>query len=102
MNHPIGTALFLLAVLTNFVLITVGLAWGIGLSTYRGARAFQQRTLAASQLQAAYHHVDVVRTTGFEKLFIAAAFALVLAGLPIALAAIFHFMLPLLGSAWSP
>jgi hypothetical protein len=100
MNHPIGTALFLLAVITNFVLIAVGLVLGLAVSTYRGVRAFQERTAIAVRLQSAYHRPDAVRTPLLEKVFMAAAVTLVLAGLPAALAAIFHFVLPLLGTSW--
>jgi type II secretory pathway pseudopilin PulG len=102
MSHPIGTALFLLAVLVNFVLIAGGLVWSLALSTYRGVRSSQARNATALQLQSGYHHADAIRTPGFEKLFMAAAIALVMVGLPVALAAIFHYVLPLLGNAWAP
>jgi hypothetical protein len=48
----------------------------------------------------AYHKVDPVSTPLGEKIFMAAATGLVLVGLPIALAAIFHFVLPLIARAW--
>jgi hypothetical protein len=101
MSHPVGTALFLVAVLTNLVLIAGGLVMSLVVSTYRGMRAFQERTASAERVQSAYHHPDVVRTPAFEKLFIAVAIALVMLGLPAALAAIFHYVLPLLGSSWA-
>jgi hypothetical protein len=101
MNHPIGATLFLLAVLVNFVLIAGGLVVGLAVSMRRGLRAFQERTAALAQIQAAYHHPNAIRTPLFEKVFMAVVIALVLAGLPIALAAIFHFGLPFLGSGWT-
>jgi hypothetical protein len=101
MSHPIGTALFLFAVLTNLVLIAGGLAFSLVVSTYRGVRGFQERAANAASLQSAYHHVDAVRTPAFEKLFMAVAVGLVMLGLPVALAAIFHYVLPLLGSIWA-
>ena len=48
----------------------------------------------------AYHKVDPVSTPLGEKIFMAAATGLVLVGLPLALAAIFHFVLPLIAGAW--
>lgn len=48
----------------------------------------------------AYHRVDPVTTPLSEKVFMAAAAGLVLVGLPVALAAIFHFVLPLIGKGW--
>jgi hypothetical protein len=71
------------------------------ISAYRGVRGVQERASTAVHLQSAYHHPDTVRTPAFEKLFMAVAVALVMLGLPAALAAIFHFVLPLLGSIWA-
>ena len=48
----------------------------------------------------AYHKVDAVSTPLGEKIFMAVATGLVLVGLPLALAAIFHFVLPLIARAW--
>jgi len=48
----------------------------------------------------AYHKVDPVTVPLGEKIFMAAATGLVLVGLPLALAAIFHFVLPLIGKGW--
>jgi hypothetical protein len=48
----------------------------------------------------AYHKVDHVSVPLGEKIFMAAATGLVLVGLPLALAAIFHFVLPLIGKGW--
>jgi hypothetical protein len=48
----------------------------------------------------AYHKVDPVSTPLGEKIFMAVATGLVMVGLPIALAAIFHFVLPLIARAW--
>jgi hypothetical protein len=102
MNHAIGSGLFLFAILVNFVLIAGGLVMSITVSTYRGVRAFRERTATALQLQSAYHHPDPVRTSALEKGFMTVAIVLVMVGLPVALAAIFHFVLPLLGTSWTP
>jgi len=48
----------------------------------------------------AYHKVDHVNVPLGEKIFMTAATGLILVGLPVALAAIFHFVLPLIGRAW--
>jgi len=48
----------------------------------------------------AYHRVDHVSVPLGEKIFMVAATGLVLVGLPLALAAIFHFVLPLIGKGW--
>jgi hypothetical protein len=48
----------------------------------------------------AYHKVDSVKTPLFEQLFMVAATGLVLVGLPIALAAVFHFVVPFIGRGW--
>ncbi|HMJ54910.1 MAG TPA: hypothetical protein VK540_22695 [Polyangiaceae bacterium] len=48
----------------------------------------------------AYHKVDPVTMPLGEKIFMAGATGLVLVGLPVALAAIFHFVLPLIGKGW--
>jgi hypothetical protein len=102
MHHPLGSGLFLFAILVNFVLISGGLVMGITVSSYRGVRAFRERTATAMQMQSAYHHPDPIRTSALEKAFMSVAIVLVMVGLPIALAAIFHFVLPLLGTSWTP
>jgi len=48
----------------------------------------------------AYHKVDSVRTPLSERLFMLVATGVVLVGLPLALAAIFQFVVPLIGHAW--
>jgi hypothetical protein len=60
MHHLLGSGLFLFAILVNFVLIVGGLAMSVTVSTYRGVRAFRERTATAMQLQSAYHHPDPV------------------------------------------
>ena len=48
----------------------------------------------------AYHKVDPVKVPLGESIFMLVVTGLVFAGLPIALAAIFHFVLPLVGKGW--
>jgi hypothetical protein len=48
----------------------------------------------------AYHHVDPVTTPIGEKIFMLAATGVLLVGLPVALAAIFYFVVPAIGEAW--
>ena len=56
--------------------------------------------MATNKDYLAYHKVDPVSVPLTEKIFMLAATGLVLVGLPIALAAIMHFVLPLIGRAW--
>ena len=48
----------------------------------------------------AYHKVDPVRVPLGESIFMVVVTGLVFVGLPVALAAIFHFVLPLIGKGW--
>jgi hypothetical protein len=56
--------------------------------------------MATNKDYLAYHKVDPVSTPLGEKVFMVVATGLVFVGLPLALAAIFHFVLPLLGKSW--
>ena len=56
--------------------------------------------MATNKDYLAYHKVDPVSVPLGEKVFMAVATGLVLVGLPLALAAIFHFVLPLIARAW--
>jgi len=48
-----------------------------------------------------FHHQDKIRTPLSEWLFMAAAILVVLIGLPILLAVLFEFVVPLLGRLWN-
>jgi hypothetical protein len=48
----------------------------------------------------AYHKVDPVRVPLGESIFMLVVTGLLFVGLPIALAAIFHFVLPMIGKGW--
>jgi hypothetical protein len=56
--------------------------------------------MATNKDYLAYHKVDHVSVPLGEKIFMVIATGVVLVGLPLALAAIFHFVVPLLGKAW--
>jgi hypothetical protein len=56
--------------------------------------------MATNKDYLAYHHVDPVSVPLGEKIFMVIATGLVFVGLPLALAAIFHFVVPLIGSSW--
>jgi hypothetical protein len=101
MDQSLAAILFTVAVVGNFVVITAGVACTLAVSFYRGCVAAIRRQDAARRNVAAFHHPDPVKTSLFESLFMAGAAALVLIGLPVALAATFHFLLPLLGHASS-
>ena len=102
MNQPIGTFLFVAAVLGNAVVIVAGLALGLIVVVARSILASNRRRLLAFEHDSAFHHPDRISTPLGEWLFMAVACAAVLVGLPVVLAALFQFLLPLLGRAWSP
>ena len=102
MDHSVAAFLFSLAVLGNLAVIVIGVVGTLIVSFYRGRLAAAERHEAALRHDAAFHHPDRVNTSLFEQLFMAAATALVLVGLPVVLAATFHYLLPLLGHASNP
>ena len=56
--------------------------------------------MATNKDYLAYHKVDPVTVPLGEKVFMMVATGLVLVGLPLALAAIFQFVLPLIAKGW--
>jgi hypothetical protein len=102
MGHSVGALLFTIAVIGNFVVIAVGVVCTLAVSFYRGRIAAAERQAANARHDAAFHHPDPVNTSLYESLFMAGATALVLVGLPVVLAATFHFLLPLLGHSSGP
>jgi predicted Kef-type K+ transport protein len=97
-----GTVLFIVSVGGFFAAFVVGMVASVVTITFRAIRAVQARSLAATQSVAIFHHPDPIRTPLFESLFMALALGLILVGLPAALAAIFHFVVPMIGSAATP
>jgi hypothetical protein len=102
MDHSLATILFTVAVVGNFVGIIVGVVCALAMSVYRWGVAAIERQEAARRSVAAFHHPDPVKTSLFEGIFMLGATAVVLIGLPVVLAATFHFLLPMLGHASSP
>ena len=90
------------AVVGNAVAISAGLTTYLFILARRSVLATRQRWLLAVEHDSAFHHPDKIRTTLGEWLFLTVAFAAVLIGLPVALAALFQFVLPFLGRAWAP
>jgi hypothetical protein len=101
MNQPLGSLLFITAVVGNAVFIAAGLMLGLLVLATRWILAARSRQLVALEHDSAFHHPDRIRTPLGEWLFMAGACAAVLVGLPLALAALFQFVLPLLGRAWN-
>jgi len=101
MNQSEGTFLFLVAVVGNAVIITIGLIVGLGVVVWRGLVARRRRWLRAVEHDSAFHHPDKIRTPLGEWLFMGGAAAAVLVGLPVVLAALFQFLLPMFGRAWT-
>ncbi|HMI82861.1 MAG TPA: hypothetical protein VK550_02150 [Polyangiaceae bacterium] len=56
--------------------------------------------MATNKDYLAYHKVDHVAVPLGEKIFMFFAILLVLVGLPVALASIFHFVVPFIGRSW--
>jgi len=56
--------------------------------------------MATNKDYLAYHKVDPVSVPLGEKIFMAVATGLMLVGLPLALAAVIHFVLPLIAKGW--
>ncbi len=101
MDHSVASVLFSLAVLANLGLIVVGVVCTLVISFFRGRVAAAERHETAHHPDAAFHHPDRINTPLFEQFFMMAATGLVLVGLPVVLAATFHYLLPLLGHASS-
>jgi hypothetical protein len=101
MDQSVAAVLFSLAVLGNLAVIVVGVVCTLAISFYRGRLAVAERRETALRHDAAFHHPDRVNTSLVEQVFMLAATGLVLVGLPVVLAATFHFLLPLLGHASS-
>jgi hypothetical protein len=101
MDRSLAAILFATAVIGNFVAIVVGVACTVVISFYRGHVAARERRAAARRHDAAFHHPDPVRTPLFEVIFMFGATGVVLVGLPVILAATFHYLLPILGRAWT-
>jgi hypothetical protein len=99
-SHSFGQTLFILALGPNLVLLAYGVArgaiWLFGAAL--GAMATPAHRHAHPD--DAFHHPDPIATPAFEQIFMLGAIGLVLVGLPVALGAIFHFVLPLLGEGW--
>jgi hypothetical protein len=102
MDQFFGAILFATAVIGNFALIVVGVVCTMVISFYRGHVAARERRAAARRHDSAFHHPDPVRTPLFEWVFMLGATAVVLVGLPVILAATFHYVVPMLGRAWAP
>ena len=56
--------------------------------------------MATNKDYLAYHKVDPVNVPVGESIFMVVATGLMLVGLPLALAAVFHFVVPLIASGW--
>jgi hypothetical protein len=48
-----------------------------------------------------FHHQDKIRTPMSEWLFMGAAFVAVVVGLPVLLAGLFEFVVPMIGRLWN-
>jgi hypothetical protein len=99
-DHTFGQIMFIVAVGPNLVLLAYGVAraaiWLFGVAL--GSMATP--ALRHAHPDDAFHHPDPIATPAFHQIFMLGAVGLVLVGLPVALGAIFHFVLPLIGQGW--
>ncbi len=99
-DHAFGQIMFIVAVGPNVVLLAYGVVRG---AIWLGGAALGSMATPAlrhAHPDDAFHHPDPIATPAFEQIFMLGALGLVLFGLPVALGAIFHFVLPLMGSGW--
>jgi len=101
MNHAVASFLFAAAVVGIATTIAGGFIFGLFVTARRGVLASRERWRLATEHDSAFHHPDKIRTPLGEWLFMAVAGTVVLLGLPVALATIFEFIIPMLGRAWS-
>jgi hypothetical protein len=101
MSHFPGSLLFVVAVVGNLIAISAGLVFAVGVLLRRSMQASTARSLAAAQHDALFHLPDKIQTSLSEWLFMAGAAVVVLLGLPVALALIFQFLVPMLGRVWT-
>ena len=101
MNQPVGTILFVVAIVLNAVVIATGLFVGLVVLVQRSLVASWRHRASAAEHDRSFHHPDKVRTPLGEWLFMGGAIAVVLVGLPVVLGALFQFVLPVLGRAWT-
>jgi hypothetical protein len=101
MNQPVGAILFVVAVVGNAVVVAIGLVVGLVVLAQRKLVASWRRGVSAAEHDRAFHHPDKIRTPLGEWLFMGGAIAVVLIGLPVVLGALFQFVLPVLGRAWT-
>jgi hypothetical protein len=99
-DHTFGQVMFILAVGPNVVLLAYGVAraaiWLFG----AGLGMMTTPALRHAHPDDAFHHPDPIATPAFHQIFMLGAIGLVIVGLPVALGAIFHFVLPLMGEGW--
>ena len=101
MSHPVGTFLFVAAIVGNAALIAGGLLMGTFVMVRRSVLATLESSRLAAEHDRAFHHPDRIHTPLGEWLFLAAAGAVVMVGLPVLLATMFQFVIPWLGRAWT-
>jgi hypothetical protein len=99
-SHGFGQALFIVALGPNLVLLAYGVVRGAIWLTGAALGTMATPAHRHAHPDDAFHHPDPIATPAFEQIFMMGAIGLVLVGLPVALGAIFHFVLPLLGEGW--
>jgi hypothetical protein len=99
-GHAFGQVMFIVAVGPNLVLLAYGVVRGTIWLLGAALGSMATPALRHAHPDDAFHHPDPIATPAIEQIFMLGAFGLVLVGLPVALGAIFHFVLPLIGAGW--
>jgi hypothetical protein len=99
-DHAFGQIMFIVAVGPNLVLLAYGVVRGLIWLAGAALGAMATPANRHAHPDDAFHHPDPIATPAFEQIFMMGAIGLVLIGLPVALGAIFHFVLPLMGQGW--
>ena len=101
MGELIGQGLFVVAVVGLIALVGGGALFG-AVTLIFAAMAPAQDVKPPNHPDRLFHHPDHVQTPVYESLFMVIVVGLLAVGLPAALAAIFHFVVPLVGQSWVP
>lgn len=98
MGQELGQILFAIPVVGLIVLVAAGTLFGAVTLVLRGLAG--EEAVVPDHPERLYHHPDPIQTPVYETLFMLFAMGLLAVGLPAALAAIFYFVVPLVGQAW--
>lgn len=99
MGQELGEILFAIPVVGLIVLVAAGTLFGAITLVLRGL-VESQEVPVSNHPDRLFHHPDPIQTPVYETLFMVLATGLLAVGLPAAIAAIFYFVVPLVGESW--